>query len=298
MATLAGFSYGAVYTDPNPLTRFCSLRGQRGSSTRFRAPPNRLVSLHAYPSCPPPSNKPRLPPADGTLPLRLPEGLRRDPTLKLDIDADSASADRLANRSIPTSAPGLANPRRGRLSPGADPPARTGGATPGGNPAAGGPLARSERRLLGEHQKRQQERPARHRSTALEQQQQRAKADDRRAGRRAAEKQRRREENERNRLRNLERKAPKSGRGGGPARREAALPDCVPQKGVDRSERSDPRIANPNSMKHGQSKWFRHRATGGKRDYGFRATSAIQHFDQRRVRHPLKIYPSKPLGQT
>ena len=71
-------------------------------------------------------------------------------------------------------------------------------------------LARSEAvRLLGAHQKRQQEAAARRRQhLAMEQQQQTAKAA-RIAEReqRAAEKQRRREENERNRLRNLERKA-------------------------------------------------------------------------------------------
>ena len=71
-------------------------------------------------------------------------------------------------------------------------------------------LARSEaRRLLDEHQRRQQEASHRHRQhQALEKQLQRAKA--KRIAereRRAAEKQRRREENERNRLRNLEQKA-------------------------------------------------------------------------------------------
>ena len=70
--------------------------------------------------------------------------------------------------------------------------------------------ARSEAvRLLGAHQKRQQEAAARRRQhLAMEQQQQAAKAA-RIAEReqQAAEKQRRREENERNRLRNLERKA-------------------------------------------------------------------------------------------
>jgi sRNA-binding protein len=70
--------------------------------------------------------------------------------------------------------------------------------------------ARSEAvRLLGAHQKRQQEAVARRRQhLAMEQQQQAAKAV-RIAEReqRAAEKQRRRAENERNRLRNLERKA-------------------------------------------------------------------------------------------
>lgn len=71
-------------------------------------------------------------------------------------------------------------------------------------------LARSEAaRLLGEHQKRQQEASTRHRQhQALEQQQQRAKAARiAERERRVAEKQRRREENERNRQRNLERKA-------------------------------------------------------------------------------------------
>ena len=80
-----------------------------------------------------------------------------------------------------------------------------------GNPAGEvDALARSEAvRLLGEHQKRQQEAATRHRQhQALEKQQQRAKAERiAERERRAAEKQRRREENERNRLRNLERKA-------------------------------------------------------------------------------------------
>lgn len=71
-------------------------------------------------------------------------------------------------------------------------------------------LARSEAvRRLGEHQQRQREASARHRQhKVLEKQQQRAKAERiAERERRAAEKRRLREENERNRLRNLERKA-------------------------------------------------------------------------------------------
>ncbi len=80
-----------------------------------------------------------------------------------------------------------------------------------GNPAGEvDALARSEAvRLLAEHQKRQKEASDRHRRhRALEKRQRRAKAERiAERERRAAEKRRRQEENERNRLRNLERKA-------------------------------------------------------------------------------------------
>ena len=80
-----------------------------------------------------------------------------------------------------------------------------------GNPAGEvDALARGEAvRLLAEHQKRQKEASTRHRRhRALEKRQRRAKAERiAERERRAAEKRRRQEENERNRLRNLERKA-------------------------------------------------------------------------------------------
>ena len=111
-------------------------------------------------------------------------------------------------------------------------------------------LARSEAvRLLGEHQKRQQEVSTRHRQhRALEQQQQRAKAERiAERERRAAEKQRRREENERNRLRNLERKAAEE-RAREAARRGEKPP--LPEVAYRKKRRwVDPRGSDPKDRK-------------------------------------------------
>ena len=120
-----------------------------------------------------------------------------------------------------------------------------------GNPAGEvDALARSEAvRLLGEHQKRQQEASARHRQhQALEQQQQRAKAERiAERERRAAEKQRRREENERNRLRNLERKAAEE-RAREAARRGEKPP--LPEVAYRKKRRwVDPRGSDPKDRK-------------------------------------------------
>ena len=119
-----------------------------------------------------------------------------------------------------------------------------------GNPAGEvDALARGEAvRLLAEHQKRQKEASTRHRRhRALEKRQRRAKAERiAERERRAAEKRRRQEENERNRLRNLERKAAEE-RAREAARRGEKPP--LPEVAYRKKRRLDPRGIDPKDRK-------------------------------------------------
>ena len=103
-------------------------------------------------------------------------------------------------------------------------------------------------RLLEAHQKRQKETAARYRQhRALEKQQQAAKAARiAERERRAAEKRRRKEDNERNRLRNLERKAAEE-RAREAARRGEKTP--LPEFAYRKNRRLDPRGIDPKGRK-------------------------------------------------